>query len=110
MVEGAVAGQQAGRQHGHAAKVPQDLPGCQRCRTDLAIGLGSGFRNVDLEEDGMGRKSADDNGSEQRERRPRGKRRLAMLLAITGGAVYLVRRNQRRAKIDEGVWHDAPSA
>ena len=58
----------------------------------------------------MARKSADDNGSEQRDRRPRGKRRLAMLLAIAGGAVYLARRNQRRAKIDEGVWHEAPTA
>ena len=58
----------------------------------------------------MARKSADDNGPEQGDRRPRGKRRLAMLLAIAGGAVYLVRRNQRRAKIDEGVWHEAPSA
>jgi hypothetical protein len=57
----------------------------------------------------MARKSADDNVSE-RDRRPRGKRRLAMLLAIAGGGFYLFRRNQRRAKIDEGVWHEAPSA
>jgi hypothetical protein len=64
----------------------------------------------------MARKSADDadTESEQRDvepgRRPRGRRRLAMLLAIAGGAFYVFRRNQRRAKIDEGVWHEAPSA
>lgn len=38
-----------------------------------------------------------------------GKRKLAMLLAVAGGVLYLTRRNQRRAKIDEGVWHEAPS-
>jgi hypothetical protein len=43
-------------------------------------------------------------------RKPRGRRRLAMLLAVAGGIFYLMRRNQRRAKIDEGVWHEAPSA
>jgi hypothetical protein len=43
-------------------------------------------------------------------RKPRGRRRLAMLLALAGGVFYLVRRNQRRARIDEGVWHEAPSA
>ena len=43
------------------------------------------------------------------ERKPRGKRRLALLLAVAGAVLYLVRRNQRRAKIDEGVWHEARS-
>jgi hypothetical protein len=63
---------------------------------------------VDLEEDRMTRKTAD--ADVDHERKPRGKRRLAVLLAVAGGAFYLVRRNQRRAKIDEGVWHEAPSA
>jgi hypothetical protein len=44
------------------------------------------------------------------ERKPRRRRKLAMLLAIAGGIFYLMRRNQQRAKIDEGVWHEAPSA
>ncbi len=46
----------------------------------------------------------------EHERRPRRVRKLAVLLALAGGALYLVRRNQRRASIDEGVWHEAPSA
>jgi hypothetical protein len=46
----------------------------------------------------------------EHERKPRGRRRLAMLLAVAGGVFYLMRRNQRRSKIDEGVWHEAPSA
>ncbi len=33
-----------------------------------------------------------------------------MLLAVAGGVFYLMRRSQQRAKIDEGVWHEAPSA
>ena len=32
-----------------------------------------------------------------------------VLLALAGGAVYLVRRNQRKAEIDEGIWHEAPA-
>ena len=64
----------------------------------------------------MARKTADaDVVAEQHddaepERKPLRRRKLAMLLAIAGGIFYLMRRNQRRAKIDEGVWHEAPSA
>ncbi len=29
--------------------------------------------------------------------------------ALAGGAVYLVRRNQRKAELDEGIWHEAPA-
>jgi hypothetical protein len=63
----------------------------------------------------MARKTADADveakrsGEVEYERKPRGGRRLAMLLAVAGGIFYLMRRNQRRAKIDEGVWHEAPS-
>lgn len=63
----------------------------------------------------MARKTADadvvakKSDEVEHERKPRGKRRLAMLLAVAGGIFYLMRRNQRRAKIDEGVWHEAPS-
>jgi hypothetical protein len=32
-----------------------------------------------------------------------------VLLALAGGAVYLVRRNQRKAELDEGIWHEAPA-
>jgi hypothetical protein len=44
----------------------------------------------------------------EHERRPRRVRKVALLIALAGGALYLVRRNQRRASIDEGVWHEAP--
>jgi|Tabmets5t2r1_1033131.scaffolds.fasta_scaffold81835_1 hypothetical protein len=37
-------------------------------------------------------------------------RKLALLLAIAGGIAWLLRRNQRRAELDEGVWHEAPTA
>jgi hypothetical protein len=43
-------------------------------------------------------------------RRSRRGRKLAVLLALAGGAAYLVRRNQRKAEIDEGIWHEAPAS
>ena len=42
-------------------------------------------------------------------RRPGRGRKLAVLLALAGVATWLVRRNQRKAEIDEGIWHEAPS-
>ena len=36
-------------------------------------------------------------------------RKLAVLLALAGVATWLVRRNQRKAEIDEGIWHEAPA-
>ncbi len=36
-------------------------------------------------------------------------RKLALLLALAGLATWLVRRNQRKAEIDEGIWHEAPA-
>ena len=41
--------------------------------------------------------------------RSRRGRKLALLVALAGGSAYLVRRNQRRAEIDEGIWHEAAS-
>ncbi len=43
------------------------------------------------------------------EPRSRRGRKLAVLLALAGGAAYLVRRNQRKAELDEGIWHEAPA-
>ena len=43
------------------------------------------------------------------ERRSRRGRKLALLVALAGASAYLVRRNQRKAEIDEGIWHEAPS-
>jgi hypothetical protein len=76
----------------------------------------------------MGRKRRDeDQVSEQKQRARRGRRRrveeqvpeeaprsrrgrkLAILLALAGAAAYLVRRNQRKAELDEGIWHEAPA-
>jgi hypothetical protein len=60
----------------------------------------------------MGRKRRDEDqlptGNEPEHRARRG-RKLAVLLALAGGAVYLVRRNQRKAELDEGIWHEAPA-
>ena len=42
-------------------------------------------------------------------RRSRRGRKLAVLLALAGVATWLVRRNQRKAEIDEGIWHEAPA-
>jgi hypothetical protein len=62
----------------------------------------------------MGRKrKAEDQPPQQDELEPeprsRRGRKLAVLLALAGGAVYLVRRNQRKAELDEGIWHEAPA-
>ena len=57
----------------------------------------------------MGRKRRDEDQLPQNEHRPRRGRKLAVLLALAGGAVYLVRRNQRKAELDEGIWHEAPA-
>jgi hypothetical protein len=36
-------------------------------------------------------------------------RKLVLLLALAGAATWLVRRNQRKAELDEGIWHEAPA-
>jgi hypothetical protein len=57
------------------------------------------------EQDQAGQK----DGEPGPERRRRRARKLALLLALVGGAAYLVRRNQRKAQLDEGIWHEAPA-
>ena len=62
----------------------------------------------------MGRKRQDEKQApeetaQEEGRRSRRGRKLAVLLALAGGAAYLVRRNQRKAEIDEGIWHEAPA-
>jgi hypothetical protein len=49
-----------------------------------------------------------DEAAEGGRRSGRG-RKLAVLLALAGVATWLVRRNQRKAEIDEGIWHEAPA-
>ena len=46
---------------------------------------------------------------DEAERRSRRGRKLAILVAVASAFAYLVRRNQRKAEIDEGIWHEAPS-
>ena len=60
----------------------------------------------------MGRKRRDQIAKDdvlERERRGGRGRKLAVLVALAGAATYLVRRNQRKAELDEGIWHEAPS-
>ena len=60
----------------------------------------------------MGRKRRDQIAKDDvlvRERRGGRGRKLAVLVALAGAATYLVRRNQRKAELDEGIWHEAPS-
>jgi hypothetical protein len=65
----------------------------------------------------MGRKRRDDDqvpeqteaGTGNGRRRGGRGRRLALLIALAGTAAYLVRRNQRKAELDEGIWHEAPA-
>jgi hypothetical protein len=60
----------------------------------------------------MGRKrQVEDQQPEQNEpeHRSRRGRKLALLVALAGAATYVVRRNQRKAEIDEGIWHEAPA-
>jgi hypothetical protein len=61
----------------------------------------------------MGRKRKDEDRLPEHdelepEHRSRRGRKLALLVALAGAAAYMVRRNQRRAEIDEGIWHEAP--
>ena len=60
----------------------------------------------------MGRKRRDEDqlpAEDGQEHRSRRGRKLAVLLALAGVATWLVRRNQRKAEIDEGIWHEAPA-
>ena len=64
----------------------------------------------------MGRKRKDedqlpehDEPKPEPEHRSRRGRKLALLVALAGAAAYVVRRNQRKAEIDEGIWHEAPA-
>jgi hypothetical protein len=52
--------------------------------------------------------SPDPEDAAQPPRSRRG-RKLFFLLALAGTATYLVRRSQRKAELDEGIWHDAPA-
>ncbi|HEY2960070.1 MAG TPA: hypothetical protein VGM21_17965 [Actinomycetota bacterium] len=46
----------------------------------------------------------------EHEHKPRRGRKLIFLLAMAGGFAYVMRRKQQRAALDEGVWHEAPTA
>ena len=59
---------------------------------------------------GRKRRAEDQVSKDNRDERRRGRgRKLAVLLALAGVATWLVRRNQRKAEIDEGIWHEAPA-
>jgi hypothetical protein len=63
-----------------------------------------------------GKKSNDEHASQESEpdeagQAPRSRRgrKLFFLVALAGTATYLVRRSQRKAELDEGIWHEAPA-
>jgi hypothetical protein len=64
----------------------------------------------------MARKREDHDGeavpehNHEHEHKSRRGRKLVFLLAMMGGLAYVMRRKQQRAALDEGVWHEAPSA
>ena len=59
---------------------------------------------------GRKRRAVDQVTNDNRDGRRSGRgRKLAVLLALAGVATWLVRRNQRKAEIDEGIWHEAPA-
>jgi hypothetical protein len=58
---------------------------------------------------GRKRKVKDELPKGEPERRSRRGRRLALMVAMASAFAYLVRRNRRKAEIDEGIWHEAPS-
>ena len=59
---------------------------------------------------GRKRRAVDQVTNDNRDGRRSGRgRKLALLLAVAGVATWLVRRNQRKAELDEGIWHEAPS-
>ena len=46
---------------------------------------------------------------DHKHKRRRG-RRLLFLLALAGGVLLVMRRRQQQDDLDEGIWHEAPSA
>jgi hypothetical protein len=58
---------------------------------------------------GRKRKVEDQLPEHDEPRRSRRGRKLFLLVALASVSAYLVRRNQRRAEIDEGIWHEAPA-
>jgi hypothetical protein len=61
-------------------------------------------------EDHDGEAVPDHSHEFEHEHRSRRGRKLVFLLAMAGGLAYVMRRKQQRAALDEGVWHEAPSA
>jgi hypothetical protein len=68
----------------------------------------------DKDEDQAGQVSESNEASPEAEETTEGSssrrgRKLFFLLALAGTATYLVRRSQRKAELDEGIWHEAPA-
>jgi|Tabmets5t2r1_1033131.scaffolds.fasta_scaffold225440_2 hypothetical protein len=58
-----------------------------------------------------GKQASQEPDPEEAAQAPRSRRgrKLFFLLALAGTATYLVRRSQRKAELDEGIWHEAPA-
>ena len=57
-----------------------------------------------------GKRASQEPEPEEAAQAPRSRRgrKLFFLVALAGTATYLVRRSQRKAELDEGIWHEAP--
>jgi hypothetical protein len=58
-----------------------------------------------------GKKAGPEPEPEEAAEAPRSRRgrKLFFLVALAGTATYLFRRSQRKAELDEGIWHEAPA-
>ena len=58
-----------------------------------------------------GKRASQEPEPEEAAQAPRSRRgrKLFFLVALAGTATYLVRRSQRKAELDEGIWHEAPA-
>jgi hypothetical protein len=58
-----------------------------------------------------GKRASQEPEPEEAAKAPRSRRgrKLFFLVALAGTATYLVRRSQRKAELDEGIWHEAPA-
>jgi hypothetical protein len=68
------------------------------------------FEDTKAGKSSKGKRASQEPEPEEAAQAPRSRRgrKLFFLVALAGTATYLVRRSQRKAELDEGIWHEAP--